>query len=333
MRADYSAVPRLITPDVVDGEGDSLDAQSWAALIDTLRPRFDTLSYLELCRLLRESYFTDLISLVISTPYSEAMLNRLRAGLSEPLWAELKKDCERYGNSLLGADLAAGSFKRIDATLTKFMDKRATPEQLAQLTTLAQQITTLDDAGVKHCLDGFESILLPHLVLLTGGLEGSLAPRVQCNSSEKGWAYFLENYADDIAEPASRADVEIAITGLPALTAGQPWPHPSKYLSHEETQAFLDEMEDSLDTHERQMNEGTEVPKTEAQIMAIGEKGFIRQPRVITFLVITFVFYTVWLGILFIADAIDNVVLLLTPLAPVAVRILIMRLRWERMKP
>ena len=62
------------------------------------------------------------------------------------------------------------------------------------------------------------------------------------------------------------------------------------------------------------------------------ELKFIGQLRVRFFLVSALVFYIVWLLILIMADAIDNFVLLITPLAPAIAQFLWMRLRWERAK-
>ena len=62
------------------------------------------------------------------------------------------------------------------------------------------------------------------------------------------------------------------------------------------------------------------------------EFKFIGQPRVRFFLVSGLMFYIVWLLILIMADAIDNFVLLITPLAPAIAQFLWMRLCWERAK-
>lgn len=220
----YAAVPRLTSPEIIPGAGGDIDAEDWAARIDTLRPRFLALSPRVRCNLCREAYFADLLFPVVSTPYSAAMLECLRSSITEACWKILHEDSQRYGNSLLGADLAASVFQHLDALLTAAEARRATPEQFAELSKLVDQMSALDDTQLKFCLNNLESIYLPWIIQHSGGLGGVLARRLQGIFSAKAWAFVSNDYPEAITEPLDKDEVAQALLGLPELPAGKPWP-------------------------------------------------------------------------------------------------------------
>lgn len=248
MMVDVSAVPKLHAPEP-DPAGNDLDAASWAALIDTLRPRLLALAPHELCNFCRESYYNDLLSLVISHPVSEAVLERLQAALSKAVFDMLAEDCEKYGPSQLASDLACGTFKRIDALLTKFAAARATPEHIEQLGTLAQQITQLDDDLFDVVLKNLKGAYLEELMKSSGGSSGDLAQRLRARFDDKTW----ELLNRDNAEPILAKEAEEAIVELPVVLTGQDWKSPEqRWRESEEGQreqrefdAFLAEYLDS----------------------------------------------------------------------------------------
>lgn len=223
MMVDVSAVPMMHAPDP-DPAGNELDEASWAALIDTLRPRLLALAPRELCNFCRESYYHDLLSLVISHPASEAVLERLQAALSEAVFDMLAEDCEKYGPSQLASDLACGTFKRIDALLTKFAAARATPEQIEQLGTLAQQMAQLDDGLFDVVLKNLKGAYLEELMKSSGGSAGDLAQRLRAHFDDKTW----ELLNRDSAEPIYAKEAEEAIAELPVVMTGQDWKSPQQ---------------------------------------------------------------------------------------------------------
>lgn len=214
------AVPRLDVPEP-DLAGSEVDEATWSAMIDTLRPRMLTLSPRELCDLCREAYFTDLLSLIISTPYSDAMRELLKTGISEAVYELLIKDCEKYGPGQLGADLACGAFKRLDALLEQRLAKSASPEQLQQLNHLARQLARLEEGVFNIVLENLGGGYLDHLMKVSGGLEGDLAKRSQQHFEVKTWAYFAQKHQDWRDEPISQEQAAEVITELPIILTGQ----------------------------------------------------------------------------------------------------------------
>lgn len=229
MMVDVSAVPKLHAPEP-DPAGKELDEASWAALIDTLRPRLLTLAPRELCNFCRESYYHDLLSLVISHPASEAVLERLQAALSEAVFEMLAEDCEKYGPSQLASDLACGTFKRIDALLTKFAAARATPEQIEQIERFAQQMAQLDDGLFDVVLESLKGSYLEELMRSSGGSSGDFAQRLRAHFDDKTW----ELLNRDNAEPISAKEAEEAIVELPVVLTGQDWKSPQQRFRESE---------------------------------------------------------------------------------------------------
>lgn len=229
MMVDVSAVPMMHAPDP-DPAGNELDEASWAALIDTLRPRLLALAPRELCNFCRESYYHDLLSLVISHPASEAVLERLQAALSEAVFDMLAEDCEKYGPSQLASDLACGTFKRIDALLTKFAAARATPEQIEQLGKLAHQMAQLDDGLFDVVLKNLKGAYLEELMKSSGRSAGDLAQRLRAHFDDKTW----ELLNRDSVEPISTKDAEEAIVELPVVLTGRDWKSPQQRFRESE---------------------------------------------------------------------------------------------------
>lgn len=236
MSPDLKAVPLLTLPATIAGEGCSHGTQDGATLLDSLRTRFVDLSPRELCRLLRETYYADLASLVISTPYSASLLKGLREGLAEPVWEALAQDCQGAGDTLLSADQACGAYRRLEASLTQLVARRATPEQQEQLGALAQQLMALDDADFRRCIEALGSMHLQALLKQSGGIEASFAVRVRAVVGAKGWEFLAGDYQDEAAEPILREDAEPAIAGLNALMQGQPWPVADAFTAPDWTQ-------------------------------------------------------------------------------------------------
>lgn len=224
MTANYSAVPKLHPPEP-DPADRELDAVSWAALLDTLRPRLLALTPHELCDFCREAHYHDLFGLVVSAPLSEAVLDRLRAALTPAVFDMLAKDCAEHGPSLLGADLACGTFKRLDALLMRFMAARATPEQMARLEALALQMARLDEALLETVLTHLRGAYLDALMKSSGGATGELARRLRAHFDDNTWE-LLQRYAD--TEPISAEEAEEAIVELPVALTGQDWKSPQQ---------------------------------------------------------------------------------------------------------
>lgn len=224
MKPDYSAIPKLHSPEP-DPAGRELDEVSWAARIDRLRPRLLALAPRELCDFCREAHYHDLFGLVVSTPLSEAALERLRAALTPAVFDMLAKDCAEHGPSLLGADLACGAFKRLDTLLTRFMAARATPEQVARLEALALQMARLDETLLETVLTNLRGAYLDALMKSSGGGTGELARRLRAHFDDKTWE-LLQRYAD--AEPISAEEAEEAIVELPVALTGQDWKSPQQ---------------------------------------------------------------------------------------------------------
>jgi len=96
------AVLRLVSPpDVVANASIERTPAEWSEAIAGLRPRLLALANRELCELLRELYLQDLYCLVVNDPYGHDLLARLQDGLSERVWEDLRKDCEKQGAALL----------------------------------------------------------------------------------------------------------------------------------------------------------------------------------------------------------------------------------------
>ncbi len=240
MMVDVSAVPMMHAPDP-DPAGNELDEASWAALIDTLRPRLLALAPRELCNFCRESYYHDLLSMVISNPASEAVLERLQTALSEAVFDMLAEDCEKYGPSQLASDLACGTFKRMDALLTKFAAARATPKQIEQLGTLAQQMAQLNDGLFDVVLKNLKGAYLEELMKSSGGSSGDLAQRLRAHFDDKTW----ELLNRDSVEPISTKDAEEAIVELPVVLTGQDWKSPEqRWRESEEGQKVQRELDE-----------------------------------------------------------------------------------------
>jgi len=241
MHIDLSAIPRLCNSPVAPGCGAHRSEAQWAAAIAELRPRFMALGYSELCGLLRDMELGDLTGLVISVPYDAELLGKFQQGLSEAVGEMLADDCAKYGESRLNADLACGTLARSDAALAAVEARRATPDQLARLLPLAGQLAAF--SGEHWYREGWlPSAALYPLMTLTGGLDGALGQRVKALASR--WEFFVEDYPDCADEPLARELAEQALTGLPALLAGQPWPFA-------ETDDAVDD--DELDEWENEM--------------------------------------------------------------------------------
>lgn len=240
MRIELSAVPRLCNTPVVPGCGAHRTQHQWATAITDLRPRLMALAYGELCTLLRDMELGDLTGLVISVPYDAELLEKFRQGLSDVVGEMLAEDCAKYGESWLDADLACSTLARSDAALTAVEARRATPDQLARLLPLARQLAAFP--GERWYREGWlPSAALYPLMTLTGGLDGALGQRVKALASR--WEFFVEDYPDCADEPFPRELAEQALSGLPALLAGQPWPFA-------EADAALD---DEMDEWENEM--------------------------------------------------------------------------------
>ncbi len=244
MRVDLSAVPRLINTEPIPGSGAGRNEYEWAAALAELRPRFMALSYRELCTTLRALEMGDLTGLVISLPFDEALLAKFREGLSAAVFEILAEDCRQYGNALLGADLAFGTFHRSQAALEAIESQRATPAQLEALQPLALQLAAVPNRDWYDT--HLTSELLVPLIELTGGLEGVFGQRVKALASERAWEFIAEDHQDNRDEPLSRKLAEQAITGIPLLVAGQPWPFEEEYASEADMDALFKEMETLL---------------------------------------------------------------------------------------
>lgn len=244
MRVDRSAVPRLINSPPVAGAGGHRSEVEWAEAIAALRPRFMVLSYGELCDLLREMELGDLTGLIISPPFGDNLLHKFKGGLSELVGTMLADHCAKYGEKRLCADLAGGTYTRSDAALCAVEAKRATPDQLDQLRPLALQLAAFFGEDWYGEI-GLPTEALYPLIALTGGLDDSLGQRVKALASPRAWESLVEDYPDQAGEPLSRKLAEQALTGIPALLAGQRWPFDDKngYFTDVEMNEFFDEME------------------------------------------------------------------------------------------
>jgi hypothetical protein len=247
MRVDLSAVPRLINSPPVAGAGDHRSEAEWSEVIAALRSRFMVLSYGELCDLLRQMEFGDLIGLIISPPFGDDLLHKFQEGLSTPVGAMLADDCAKHGENRLSADLACGTHARSDAALCAIETKRATHDQRNQLRPLALQLAEFSGE------DWYREARLPTealypLISITGGLDGAFGQRIKALSSPSTWAFLQEDYPDQSDEPLPRKIAEQALSDLPALLAGQPWPFDSNdgYLDDDEMDAWENEMDQQL---------------------------------------------------------------------------------------
>lgn len=227
MMVDVSVVPMMHAPDL-DPAGNELDETSWAALIDMLRPRLLALAPRELCNFCRESYYHDLLNLVISNPASETMLKR-------------------------GGDLACGVFTRMDALLEQTLAKTASSKQLQQLSHLARQLAMLEDELFNIVLENLGGGYLDHLMKVSGGLEGDLAKRSQQHFDEKTWAYFAQKHQDWRDEPISQEQAAEVITELPIILTGQDWKSPTErwYASDEGQRQHLQYREERAQFQKR----------------------------------------------------------------------------------
>lgn len=227
MSTPVLAVPKLHAPEP-DPAGAELDEVSWAALIDTLRPRLLELKPHELCDFCRESYYNDLLVLVICAPLSEAVLERLQEALSEQVYDMLLQDCQTHGPSRIAADLACATFKRLDALLQQAMETRASPEQLARLAELSRQMAQLDDEMFKAVLATLKGLYLTDLFRVSESTDSLLASRLHSHFGEQSWEYLHERQE----EPISRNDAEEILTELPdvfrAAASGETWQSPDE---------------------------------------------------------------------------------------------------------
>jgi len=244
MRAERSAIPKLINSSPVAGAGGYRSETEWAEAIATLRPRFMVLSYGELCDLLREMELGDLTGLIISPPFGDDLLCKFKGGLSEHLGAMLADNCAAFGEKPLCADLAGGTYARSDAALCAVEAKRATIDQLDQLRLLAIQLAAFSGEG-WYGETGLPTEAFAPLISLSGGLGESLGQRVKALASPRAWESLVEGYRHQAGEPLSRKLAEQALTGIPALLAGQRWPFDDKsgYLNDVEMYEFFAEME------------------------------------------------------------------------------------------
>jgi len=243
-RVDLKAVPRLVPPPDTVATGIERTAGEWSEVIARLRPRLLALGYRELCGLLRKMYLQDLFCLVVSDPFDNDLLARLQDGLSEPVWENLRNDCEKQGPALLG-DFAPGVFARVNEALTALEASYATHEQLAQLLALSRQMQALEDGAFKRCLNGMPLSAIDALFVVTGGLESEWSLRTLGAFSERAREMVQEDYPDKSAEPIKAEDAADCIENLPLLMEGQPWPEEER-LSPEEMDAWEKEMEELL---------------------------------------------------------------------------------------
>lgn len=240
------AIPRLHAPKP-DPAGAELDEVSWAALIDTLRPRLLELKPHELCDFCRGAYYNDLLCLVISAPLSEAVLERLQGALSEPVYEMLVKDCQKHGPSRIAADLACATFKRLDTLLQQAMEARATPEQLARLAALSRQMAQMDEDTFKAVLATLKGLYLEDLLKVSENTDSLLPNRLRTHFGEQSWDY-LHNRRE---EPVSRNYAAEAITELPdvfrAAGSGKTWQSPDeRWRTSEEGQREQREFDEIL---------------------------------------------------------------------------------------
>lgn len=245
MDADYKAVPRLLTPDPVPGAGSEHSAQAWAERIALLRPSLAKLSPRTLCNLCREACIGDLLGLVISTPFSQPTLDLLHNGLTDACWQMVQADAAQYGNSLLAADLAAGTWQRLSELLAAAEAKCATAAQMSELHTLGVQFAALADPAFDHALSQLESIYLTAFIHQQGGLDSALGQRLRSRFSAKTWDWLSRDITRTVAEPLSRQDAALALAHLPGVFAGGHWPEDDA-TTPEEMDALLTETEPML---------------------------------------------------------------------------------------
>lgn len=252
MRIDLRAIPQLVNSAPIPGAGAQYSEAQWSERIDSLRPRFLALSYRELCHLLRQMELGDLVGLVISPPFGQALLDKLQEGLSEAVAEMLVKDCRQYGERFLGVDLARGTYTRSVARLAAIEAERASPEQIAKLVPLAQQLAALADTSWYE--KSLPISLLAPLTQITGGLEGPFGQRILELGSEGFRKMFMEDYAADAGEPVSKELADEALVGIPALIVGNGWPvqQVKTQLSSEE----LDAWEAEVEASDNKANEG-----------------------------------------------------------------------------
>lgn len=242
------AVPMLHAPEPEAG-GAERDEASWAVLIDSLRPRLLELKPRELCDFCQETYYHDLVSIVISAPYSEAVLARLKLALSEPVFDMLDKDCQDHGPSQLAAELAYGTFKRMDALLVHFANRRATPEQIEQLTKLAREMATLDETLFKTVLDRLKGFYLEDLLKVSESADQLLSRRLREQFDDGAWN-LLHDRQDN---PVSREDAEEAIAELPIVFTGKEWQSPeARWRASEEGQRQQREFDAFMEDFDKQ---------------------------------------------------------------------------------
>lgn len=232
------AVPRLIPPPDAVASDIERTPDEWAEVIARLRPRLLSLANRELCGLLREMYLQDLFCLVVNVPYSHDLLARLQEGLSETVWEELSKDCEKQGAALLG-DLAAGVYARVNEALTALEESHATKEQQDQLRALSRKMLELDENAFKFCVEGMAIPAMEALFVVTGGLESVWSQRARQVLCAKEWGTIVENYPAMSAEPLQADTLVECITNIPALMEGQPWPKDEDAQTPEEYAAWL----------------------------------------------------------------------------------------------
>ncbi len=251
MRVDRSAVPKLINSTPQPGAGAARSDAEWAMALAELRPHWLALSHGELCTLLRETEFGDLIGLVISPPFSAELLGKWQSGLSAAVAQQVISDCARYGERRLDADLAHGIHQRSTALLDACAAQRATPAQLIALQPLVVQLAALPDDGWYRQAQLPSATLLPFMAL-TGGLDGPFGQRLQALADPQFWQMCADDYLDAAAEPLPRPLAEACLSGIPALLAGQAWPFASEddCLSPAELDDWLAEMESLLQAHQ-----------------------------------------------------------------------------------
>lgn len=252
MRVDRCAVPKLINTAPQAGAGAGRNAAEWGADLAALRARLLALSAGELVDLLHEMEFGDLVGLVISPPFATDLLGKWQSGLSAAVSQILVSDCARYGERQLDADLAAGILQRSSERLAACEQRRATDEQLITLQALVLQLAALADDGWYRREQLPTATLLP-FVALTGGIDGPFGRRLQSLASPAFWQMCVDDYPAAATEPLPRPLAEQALSGIPALLAGQDWPFASNTdsLSAEEMASWLAEMETLLQTHDQ----------------------------------------------------------------------------------